>query len=356
MPYLTIDYQKIVRNTRAVVDSCAHYGIDITGVAKVSCGNARLASAMLRGDVQAIGDSRLGNIDRMRAKGIEAAFMLLRSPTLSQVDAVVRTAAVSLNSEISIVKALGASALKRGRIHDIILMIDLGDLREGLWADELIPVVRAVKGIPGVRLVGLGTNLGCYGGVVPTVTNMSLLADCAQAVETVIGRSLRYVSGGNSSSLPLVRSGVMPSKINHLRVGESILLGRDIVDARPIPGCSQDAFKLFAEVIEVKRKPSVPVGRISRDAFGQRPVFADLGPMQRAILDLGRADIDIDGLVPECRQIKILGASSDHLIVDVTRAPRLIRPGDTLAFNLNYAGLLRCMLSHDVEKKSCHAE
>ncbi len=351
MPYLTIDCEKIVHNTRTIIGLCAQHGIEVTGVTKAACGMALVAEAMCRGGMQTIGDSRLRNIERIRSDGLETDFMLLRSPTLSQVEAVVAAANISLNSEVSIIRALAHAAKRRAVVHDIILMVDLGDLREGIWPDDLVTAVREVERIDGVRLVGLGTTLGCYGGVVPTIANMTRLASCAQEVETVLRRRLRYVSGGNSGSLPLMLEGGMPKKINHLRIGEAILLGRDTVNFAPIPGCLQGSFKLHAEIIELKAKPSQPIGRIGRDAFGRRPVFPDQGRMLRVILDMGRADIDVEGIVPETPRLKVVGASSDHLIVDVTHAPSRLQPGDTLAFDLNYAGLLRCMLSEYVEKR-----
>ena len=42
-------------------------------------------------------------------------------------------------------------------------------------------------------------------------------------------------------------------------------------------GNRQDTVKLVAEVIELKRKPSMPIGKIGKDAFGNTPVFEDKG-------------------------------------------------------------------------------
>ena len=351
MPHITIDIEKIVHNAETVARICRQNGIEVTGVTKVTCGMPQAANAMLRGGVTGIGESRIQNILKIKAGGINAEFMLLRSPPLSAVDNVVRSVDISLNSELSVIVALADAANKRGLVHDIILMVDLGDLREGIWPDNLMYVVQEVVKLRGVRIVGLGTNLSCYGGVVPTVDNMTQLAEYAAKIEARFNLKLRYISGGNTSSLPLVLEGKMPKKINHLRIGEGILLGRETIHRQPLPGTHQDAFLLNAEIIELKKKPSVPIGETSEDAFGQKPVFEDRGDMYRAILNVGREDVQVEGISPVDRRLRILGASSDHLLVDVTGALDSIHIGENLAFSMNYAALLAAMTSEYVEKR-----
>jgi predicted amino acid racemase len=239
-------------------------------------------------------------------------------------------------------------------VHAIIIMVDLGDLREGVWPDDLIPFVRDILPLPGIRIIGLGTNLSCYGGVMPSEDNMQRLVEYATQLERTFGVHLQYVSGGNSSALPLLAAGKMPSRVNHMRIGEGILLGRETIHRTAWPETFQDAFRLYAEVIELKRKPSVPIGERSEDAFGGQRTFADHGQQVRAILDIGREDVDVAGLQPLDPRFAILGASSDHLLVDVTAAAGAIRVGDELAFALNYGALLAGMTSPYVAKHPLH--
>jgi predicted amino acid racemase len=350
-PYITIDLQKIEHNARTITWLCRQHGMTVTGVTKVTCGLPEVAQAMLRGGVTSIGESRLPNIRRLQASGIHTPYMLLRLPPLSEVENVVMSVDISLNSEISVTKALSRAAQQRGRVHDIIVMVDLGDLREGVWPDDLMPFVRDIVNLPGIRIVGLGTNLSCYGGVVPSADNMQKLVDYADQIERTFNLNLPYISGGSSSSLPLIAAGKMPGRINHLRIGEAILLGRETIHRSAWPDTFQDAFCLYAEVIEEKQKPSVPIGEIAEDAFGKTPAFINHGERERAILNIGREDVDVDGLRPLDTRLAILGASSDHLIVDVTNAKEAIRIGNTIAFSLNYSALLAVMTSPYVEKR-----
>jgi predicted amino acid racemase/arginase family enzyme len=349
-PYITIDLNKIEHNARTITALCGKYGIEVCGVSKVTCGMPPVAKAMLRGGVACIGESRMKNIHRLKANGVATEFTLLRIPPLSAAEDIVTSVNMSLNSELSVIQALSEAASRRGLVHNIMIMVDLGDLREGVWPDDLLPMVREVVELPGVRIAGLGTNLSCYGGVMPSEKNMNQLVEYAHRIETVIGIKLRYISGGNSSSLNLIASGKMPQAVNHIRIGEGILLGRETVNRDPWPGTFQDAFLLKAEVIELKEKPSVPVGETAENAFGGKPEFVDKGQRDRAILNIGREDVVVEGMEPVEPGITILGASSDHLIVDVTEAEN-VRLGSELAFIMNYGALLAAMTSEYAEKR-----
>jgi len=350
-PCLTIDLDKIEHNARAIVGLCNEHGIAVTGVTKGVCGHPEIAKAMLRGGVASIGDSRLENIGRVRSAGVNVPCMLLRVPPLSGVGGVVASADMSLNSEISVLAGLSQAAQRLHKTHDVIIMVDLGDLREGVWPDDLISLVRAASQLLAVRLKGLGTNLACFGGIVPTEANMNQLVELAREVENVLGRTLEWISGANSSALELIAAGQMPPQVNHARIGEAILLGRETVRRRPWPGTVQDAFILRAEVLECKRKPSVPVGKRGQDAFGRVPAFEDQGDRMRALLNVGREDVCVEGLAPLEPGVTILGGSSGYLIVDVTDALGDIRVGSEIAFSVDYGALLAAMTSEYVKKR-----
>ena len=254
---------------------------------------------------------------------------------------------ISLNSECSVLRLLDEAARNKGKTHKVILMVDLGDLREGFWDwDELVTAALEVEhDLPNLELLGVGTNLGCYGSIQATPEKMHDLVAAAEQVEKAIGRKLEVISGGASSSLHMVLDGTMPPRINHLRVGEGILLGS-------IWGCNmdfmhKDIMVLRAQVIESKVKPSHPVGELSVDAFGRTRTYVDRGHRLRCLLAMGRVDYgESDDLIPREPGIKVLGASSDHTILDVEGATRRLKTGDVLEFDLCYATMvyLTCLL------------
>jgi len=354
-PYLSIDLDRIEANATAISALCAQHGIAVAGVTKCACGHPEVARAMLRGGVAGLADSRLENIRRLRAAGIGAPCLLLRLPPLSGVEQVVEAVDASVNSELAVLQALSRAAVQRGRVHDVMLMVDLGDLREGVWPDQLLPLAQQAARLPGLRIAGLGSNLACFSGVVPSEHNMRQLVELAGAVEQALALRLDWISGANSSGLELIASGRMPARINHARIGEAILLGRETIHRRPWPGTVQDAFLLHAEVLELKRKPSLPRGERGENAFGRQRPVQDRGLMDRALLNVGREDVQVEGLTPLDPRVTVLAASSGYLALDVTGAGGQLRVGDELVFSLNYAALLAAMTSEYVKKRPLRA-
>jgi predicted amino acid racemase len=354
-PQVAIDLGRIERNARTIVQRCAESGIKVFGVTKGTCGMPQVARAMLRGGVAGIAESRFENIRRLHESGIDCPIMLLRSPPISRVEEVVRTVDISLQSELAIIGEISRIADRLGRVHDIIVMVDLGDLREGIWPNDLLPTVEKILEMKGVRIAGLGTNLTCFGAIVPTEENLGQLVAHAYKIERLAGITLDWISGGNSSSLPLLLNGRMPGGINNLRIGEAILQGGiETFRDEPWPGLEYDAFRLAGELIEVKLKPSMPIGESGFDAFGNRPLFVDEGDRLRGIANIGREDVIVESLTPINKGVRVLGASSDHLVLDVTDADPPLAVGDRVSFRMGYGALLTTMTSEYVEKAPMH--
>jgi len=346
-PRIEIDLEKISHNATRLRELYASKGVGITGVTKVVCGDPVVADVLVNTGIDTLADSRLKNITRMREAGIQAQFVLLRTPAPSQAESTVRYADISLNTELSVIERLSESAVKTGATHKIILMVELGDLREGILPAALDETVERVLGQSGIVLAGIGTNLACFGGIKPDDEKLDRLSLIASEIEEKFGVVLQYVSGGNSANHDWFMSTNNIGRINNLRLGESIFLGRETLHRKPIPGLFTDAFRLVAEVIESKMKPSKPYGEICQDAFGNVPEFSDQGQMRRVILGIGLQDVLVSGLTP-CVNIEILGASSDHIMIDARKMD--LKVGDEVEFSLNYGALLSSMTSPYVAK------
>ena len=347
-PRIEIDLGKIAYNARTLKSLYGAKGIGVIGVTKLVCGDPDIAKTLVDSGIGILADSRTANIQKMRDAGVAAQFLLLRTPFASQAEAVVELADISLNSEISVIEKLSEFAIAQHTTHRIILMVELGDLREGLMPRDLEPVVQRVAELEGIELAGIGTNLACFGGVKPDAKNMGRLSSIADELEKTFGLTFAFVSGGNSANFSWFTSTQDVGKVNNLRLGESIYLGCETLRREPIPGLFTDAFALFAEVIEAKTKPSLPRGDICQDAFGNVPEFEDRGPTNRALLGVGLQDVSVSGLTPSL-DIDILGASSDHIIVDARQSG--LGVGDEVKFSLNYAALLAAMTSSYVLKE-----
>ena len=346
-PRLEIDLEKIHHNARTLVERLANRGIAVTGVTKATLGSPEIAGALLRAGVWGLGDSRIENIEAMRRSRVLAPMTLIRSPMLSQVDRVVTYADASFNTELEVISRLSSAATRANRKHGIVLMVELGDLREGILRGDLETTVREVLCLPNIVLKGIGTNLACRSGVSPDATNMAELSALADTIEATFGITLDIVSGGNSANLQWALSGAETGRIDDLRLGESILLGREPLHRQQIDGLYTDAITLIAEVIESKVKPSHPWGEIAQTAFGEESPAADRGSISQTILAIGRQDTDPCGLRAP-HPIEILGASSDHLITDSGRDRLPV--GTEIVFQLNYSALVRAMTSPFVTK------
>ncbi|MFK7777635.1 MAG: alanine/ornithine racemase family PLP-dependent enzyme [Gimesia sp.] len=345
-PRLEIDLTKIYHNARALVELLTERGISVTGITKATLGSPDIAGVLLRAGVSSIGDSRIENIEKMRLSRVSASMILTRSPMLSQVDRVVKSADVSFNTELDVISKLSSAAQKMKQKHGIVLMVELGDLREGIMPENILDTIREVLRFPNIALKGIGTNLACRSGVSPDASNMSELSSLVDSIEATFGLSLDIVSGGSSANLNWALSGADSGRINNLRLGESILLGREPLQRQPIDGLHTDAITLVAEVIESKLKPSLPWGEIAQTAFGEKLPPTDRGHIPQAILAIGHQDTDPHGLQPP-PDIEILGASSDHLIVESS-----LPVGAEITFQLNYSALVRAMTSPFVVKET----
>jgi ornithine racemase len=347
-PCIEVNLNKITENTRQIIDICKEKGIHVAGVSKVFCAKLPIVRAMLDAGIELIGDSRIENLKKIQK--LNCRKMLLRIPMESHAAEVVKYCDISLNSELETIIRLSKAAKKLNKLHHIILMVDVGDLREGVLEQDVDGIVSGIIKLPNINLCGLGTNLTCYGGVIPDKNNLGSLITLKNFIQEKYGIELPIVSGGNSSSLYMVLDGSIPEGITQLRIGEAIALGRETSYGKKVPNCHSEAFILKAEIIEIKEKPSLPTGKIGVNAFGEEPKFEDKGIMRRAIIALGRQDSVPEGLKPLDKNINILGASSDHLILDISKSSSKYNIGDVISFNMNYGCLLAAMTSPYVKK------
>ncbi len=335
-PRIEINLTKVRNNTEKVVGLASSKGIEIWGVTKGAGGDLEVARAMLAGGVVGLADARMVNLKRLAS--LNSPLMLLRIPMLDEIREIIKYIDVSLNSELEVIRSLNQEAKRLDKVHKIILMVDLGDRREGILPKNVIDTVKEIKKLNNIRLIGLGTNFACFAGVLPTAGKMSQLMNLVDKIRDNLKLDLPIISGGNSSSLPLLKEEKYTPIANQLRVGETILLGLEVPTGTKFSLTSIETFKLVAPIIELKDKNILIDGqeRIQR----------------RAILAIGKQDIIPEGLKLLDKSISIVGASSDHLIVDISLRDDL-KLGDEIEFRLDYASLLRVMTSSYIKKVYC---
>lgn len=344
-PLLDIDLQIINNNAKTLLNLCRENGIEPFAIVKGFNGIDSITEAIVEAGYKTIGSSRIPHLKRAKGANLPVETLALRIPMQSEVKDVISFCDISLNSEVETLRLLDREAGAQGKTHKVIIMRDLGDLREGIIDREKFvkTAVFVEESLKNLHLYGVGANLTCYGSVIPTTKNLSVLAEDAREIEAIIGRKLEIVSGGNTTSIPLVARGEMPEGINNLRIGEAIVLPCDLMDLWkcPVPGLSNEGMTLKAEIIEIGEKPTHPIGKLGTNCFGNCCTYEDKGVRRRALLAMGAFDFgDCEQLIPEDDDIQVLGASSDHTIVDIHDSKRDYRLGDTISFQLHYQAML----------------
>lgn len=345
-PVLEVNLSAIRANARVLCGVCAKNNIAVAGMIKFSDCDLQVAKAYREGGCAQIGVSRAKHLRALKEAFPDVQTLLTRAPVRGEMEDCARYGDLSLHADRDILLALNAEAEKWNTHPGIVLMLDVGDLREGVDnIPELVELARLCEALPNLRLRGVGTNLACMNGVLPTYENLSFLVEGAEAVEEAIGRRLDIISGGSSINLLLLKDGVnrMPPRINHLRLGGSIANPMNIRVNRGVvfPGMREDTVRLTAEIVEIREKNSAPRSSSAKNWAGETVVREDKGRRLRAILALGSQDVgDAAALIPENAGVEIVGCSSDHTIVDVTDSGKTWRSGDTLSFKTRYANML----------------
>lgn len=354
-PRLVIDMAKLRGNIDGVAKIAKEQGgCSLMIVTKALCADEKVVEMIASHPaVDYLADSRVQNIKKnyetIKANGKQS--VLLRLPMASEIEEVVKYVDISFNSEMATLEMLNAEAAKQGKVHKAVLMIDVGDLREGIFfrnEEEIIETAKKINDMANVELYGVGVNLTCYGAIIPKNDNLSIICDFAAKIEEATGTKLTMISGGNSSSIYLVGKGELPEKINNLRLGEAFLLGNDTAYGERLEGTVDDALTVEAQIVELKEKPSLPIGEVGVDAFGQKPYYEDRGIIKRAIIGIGQQDMTADSMYPIDERIDVLGASSDHMLLDVTKADYKV--GDIVSFKLGYGSVLKAATSAYVAK------
>ncbi len=362
MATLLLDRQRLQINARQLEHIVHSANAEWALVTKLLCGHADVLREVLATGVKAVCDSRLSNLRMVQRLAPDVGRIYIKPPPRNAIHGVVETAHVSCNTESRTLEWLNEAAGALGTQHGVLIMVEGGDLREGVTnTSTLLSVCETAESAPNLHLLGLGTNFNCLSGVLPTAEAMHRLLQQQQIVEEHLGRELQWMSAGSSVVLPMLLRGDVPSGLDHFRIGESFFFGNDLIDGSTLPGMERDVFVLEAEIIEIGEKPSGPSGPMQAPPSGDPPAITKPAHelSTRAIVDVGLLDIGkAEYLQPMDEGVSIVGASSDMLVVDVTDAAERYTVGSTISFHVGYMATLSIMNSDYVHKRvvSSHQE
>lgn len=349
---LRANYAELDRRTAA-------HGVAYGVVSKLLCGTEPFLRELIALGPRELMDARVSNLAAVRKLDPDVRTVYIKPPAPGAADDVVRVADASLNSEIDTLAALDAAAERQGVRHGVFVMVEMGDLREGVMEDRVHEFVARARRFAHLRLEGLGANFNCLNGTLPSEEKLVRLARLRSSVEAREGVDLRWVSGGSSVVLPMLFRGDVPAEVNHLRIGETLYYGRDLVSGTTFRGMRDDVFELEAEVVEVAEKPArpsgpfgdAPLGGADATDTGAEPPHGPVAATRRALLDVGWLDLEPHLLEPRDDGVDVVGVSSDMTVIDVARRRSATRVGERLRFKVGYMGALKLLHSPYVDKE-----
>ncbi|KIA90694.1 alanine racemase [Kaistella jeonii] len=354
MSYITLHATKLRHNFKVLDQVFAQNKIEWAIVAKLLCGNEKFLKVLLNLSDKEICDSRLSNLKTIKKLSPKTQTIYIKPPAKRLAKSIVEFADVSFNTELATLELLSEEAVKQNKIHKVVLMVEMGELREGIMVRNLMHFYDEVIALSNIEVVGLGTNLNCLNGILPDERKLYKLNRFKEIIEENSGETIPYISGGSSVTIPLIFKNEIPFGINHFRIGETLFFGTNVYEDSLIAGMYQDVFTLTAEIIEMQEKPTIPSGLSGTNLTGETPIFSDdeKGKFSlRAIVDVGLLDIDHKDISTIIPGIEIIGASSDMLILDLGENSENLEVGDTINFSMNYMAVLRAMNSDYVDKK-----
>ena len=355
MAYITLNKKSLAHNYSFLQDLFKSHGREWAPVLKMLCGNKTFLEFVLSLGDEQVCDARLTNLKTIKTINRNKETIYIKPPAKRSVSSIVKYADVSFNTEFTTIKWLSEEAVKQNKIHRIIIMIELGDLREGILGEHLMTFYKQIFELPNIQVAGIGANLNCLSGIMPSKDKLIQLSLYEQLIEAKFGKKIDYVSGGSSVMLPLLLKKQIPKGINHFRIGESLFFGVDLFTNKTIPKMKNDVFLLYSEIIEITEKPIVPYGYMEQNPSGETIEIDpnDYGKSHsRGILDIGLLDISkTEFISPVDENITFIGASSDMLVVDLSKTTKKYKVGDLVRFKMKYMGALRIMNSEYIDKK-----
>lgn len=354
MAFLKLYKQKLKENYIFLDTLFKERHIEWGVVTKLLCGNSIYLKEVIELGVMEMHDSRISNLKKIKKLNQNIQTVYIKPPSKRNIEKIVKYADVSFNTEIYTIKLLSEEAKRQNKKHGIIIMIEMGDLREGVLGEELLHFYEQVFSLPHIEIRGIGTNLNCLSGVMPTQDKLIQLSLYKQLIEAKFNVKIPWVSGGTSVAIPLMLKNAKPMAVNHFRVGEALFFAKDLFTGETIEGMHKDVFKFYAEIIEITEKPNNPTGELGENVAGHTYEMnedVDLSQTSlRAILDFGLLDMQPQYLAPTDNSITIIDSSSDMTVVDISKAKNKYKIGDLVSFDLQYMGALHLLNSDYIEK------
>lgn len=354
MAEIVIDRKSLEHNFKFLQDFFTQNQVEWGIVTKLLCGNEKYLREIIDLGARELLDSRISNLRTIKKINPEVRTIYIKPPPRRSIPNLVKYADASLVSDFDTLRLISDEAVRQNKKHQAIIMIEMGDLREGVLGENLVEFYENVFQLPNIEVIGLGTNFNCLYGVMPSHDKLVQLSLYKQIIELKFNRKIKWISGGSSVTIPMIFKKQLPKGINHFRIGETLFFGNNLVTGKPIKGMKDDVISFYAEIIELHEKPMIPEGELAENPSGEK---FEINPEHygktswRALLDIGLLDISPEFLEPIDKNMEIAGASSDILVLDLGKNPKGYKVGQMVRFKLKYMGALGLFSSDYILKK-----
>ncbi len=362
MAELVIDTNKIISNIKSIQEFLSSKNRTWSLIPKVLCGNEEVLERILTPKVikgiHSIGDSRISNLQAVKNVNPKLITMYIKPPAIPLVPQVVAVSDISLNTSLDTILAIENECIKQDKFHKVIIMIEMGELREGVMRDKVVEFYEYIFNLTRVEVIGIGTNLGCMYGIEPTYDKLIQMSLYKELIEAKFKKKMELVSGGSSINLPMLNSNRIPDNINHLRIGEAVFFGTTPLDEKQFMNLHTDIFVYKGNIIEMEEKDTIPDGVMTTGNIGHTSEQETLGSadtsekIHKAIIDFGILDVDFNDIEAKDQSLKFVGTTSDMTVYEVPKesGKPIYKVGDTLDFAAGYMGIAKLMNSKFIEK------
>lgn len=176
MAYITLNRKHLQHNYDYLEKLFKSHNIKWSIVSKLLCADTLYLQEIIRLGMRQLCDSRMINIKAIKKIDPSIEAIYIKPPASSAFKEVIQYADISVNTEFATLQKLSEEAARHGKTHKVIIMVELGELREGVLRNRLLELYEKAQKLPYIEVIGLGTNFTCLSGVLPDHDKLNQLA------------------------------------------------------------------------------------------------------------------------------------------------------------------------------------
>lgn len=343
MDYLELNSRKLLFNLKYWQQLAESNGASLNVVTKFCLSNPSYIQLLFENGVKTVSDSNIQNFqgfpeplkNNITRCGIKTRVSDIKLYENQADDTLI--ADRLLVSDEAVLKAV--ENLPENKRPDIVLIMECGDYKDGLYQNDIKSLVKKYKNLP---IIGVSANFACLSGKMPDLQSIQMLSETAQFIQKEKKLEKPFVSVGGTVMHDILVSGILSTKeyaglISEIRCGEGIFFGYNSSKGEKINQLNQDVFQFKAEILELQWKDIPETKNEGLNALGEHSESRPSGRRLCAVLDFGILAASLVEIFAKDADTLKVGQTFDFTVVDVTSSKNRYVTGDFIQFNVNYA-------------------